>query len=57
MRPLVVEPFKKIIEFALLLQTVQAGGKSGFRFEREVQALMPAILPRMTRLDAFDGDA
>jgi hypothetical protein len=42
MRPLVVELLKKIIEFALLLQTVQACGASGLRFERRVHALMPA---------------
>ena len=29
----------------------------GFRFERKMHAFMPAVLLRMTRLDAFDGDA
>src|SRR4029077_10854358 len=57
MGPLVVELFEKIIEFALLLQAVPARGARGLRFEREVHAFMPAILLRMTGLDAFDGDA
>ena len=52
-----VELLEKIIEFALLLQTVQACGTSGFRLESEMHAFMPAILLRMTGLDAFDGDA
>jgi hypothetical protein len=57
MRALVVELFQKIIEFALLLQAVQARGASGLRFERKVHAFMPAILLWMTGLNAFDGDA
>ena len=57
MGPLVVELFEKIIEFALLLQAVAARGARGLRFEREVLAFVPAILLRMTGLDAFDGDA
>jgi hypothetical protein len=56
-RPLVVELLEKIIEFAMLLQTVHARETSGFGFERKMHALMPAILLRMTGLDAFDGDA
>src|SRR6266568_381256 len=56
-RPLVVELLEKIIEFALLLQTVHARGTSGFGFERKMHALMPTVLLRMTGLDAFDGDA
>ena len=39
--PLVVELLEKIIEFGLLLQTVQACGASGFRFEGKVHAFMP----------------
>jgi hypothetical protein len=56
-RPLVVELLYKIIEFALLLQTVHARGTSGFRFERKMHAFMAVILLRMNGLDAFDGDA
>src|SRR5437763_429688 len=57
MRALVVELLEKIIEFALLLQTMHASGTSGFRFEGKRHAFMPAILLGMTGLDAFDGDA
>ena len=57
MRSLVVEFLEKIVELGLLLQTVHACGASGFVFEREMHALMPPVLLRMTRLDAFDGDA
>jgi hypothetical protein len=52
-----VELLEKIIKLGLLLQTVHARGTSGFGFERKMHALMPAILLRMTGLDAFDGDA
>jgi hypothetical protein len=52
LRPLVVELFEKIIEFGLLLQDVFARGTRGMRSEREVQAFMPAILLRMTGLEA-----
>ena len=55
MRPLVVELLEKIIEFALLLQTVQARGTSGLHFERKMHAFMSAILLRMTGLDAFES--
>src|SRR6266481_1681893 len=48
---------RKSSNFALLLQAVQARGAGGFRFKRKVHALVPAILLRMTRSDAFDGDA
>src|SRR6267143_1409076 len=37
--------------------SVDFRGARGLRFEREVHAFMPAILLRMTGLDAFDGDA
>src|ERR1700719_947848 len=57
MRSLVVEFLEKIVELALLLETVHACGTSGFVFESEMHALMPTVLLRMTRLDAFDGDA
>src|SRR6267143_5932199 len=56
-RSLIVELLEKIIEFALLLQTVQARRTSGFVFERKMHALMPTVLLRMTRLDTFDGNA
>jgi len=56
-RSLVVELLEKIVELGLLLQAVHACGTSGFVFEREMHALMPTILLRMTGSDAFDGDA
>jgi hypothetical protein len=56
-RPFVVELLEKLVEFALLLQAVHSRRSSGFVFEREMHALMPAVLLRMTGLDAFDGDA
>jgi hypothetical protein len=52
-----IELFEVIIEFALLLHTVEARGTSGFRFEGEMHTLMPAILLWMTGLDALDGEA
>ena len=57
MRPFVVEFSAKRIELALLLQTVGARRMRGFVFEREMHAFVPAVLLRMTGLDAFDGDA
>lgn len=57
MWPFVAEFLEKIIEFRLLLHAIQALGASGFRFEREVQALMSAVLLWMTGLDAFHRDA
>jgi hypothetical protein len=56
-RPFVVELPEKLVEFALLLQAVHSRRSSGFVFERETHALMPAVLLRMTGLDAFDDDA
>ena len=39
----------------LLLQEVVRGGLGGLFFERQVHALVTAILLRLARLDAFDG--
>ena len=56
-RSFVVKLLEKVIELGLLLQTVHACGASGFGFEGQVHAFMPAVLLRMTGLDALDGDA
>src|SRR3546814_9768123 len=40
----------------LLLQGVHAGRPGGFLFEGEVHALVTAVLLRLSRLDALDGD-
>jgi hypothetical protein len=56
-RPLVVELADEGIEARLLLQAVHAGRPGGFLFQRQVHALMTAVLLRMAGLDALDGDA
>src|SRR6185312_16460668 len=56
-RSFVVKLLEEGIELGLLLKQVGAGWASGFFFERQVHALMPAVLLRMTRPDAFDADA
>ncbi|MGY4625424.1 uncharacterized protein YndB with AHSA1/START domain [Bradyrhizobium sp. USDA 4486] len=44
------------IEALLLLQAVEARRPGGLLLEGEMHALVPAILLRMTWLDALDGD-
>jgi hypothetical protein len=44
------------IETVLLLEAVKARRAGRLLFEREMHALMPSVLLRMTRLDAFDRD-
>src|SRR5579885_836595 len=45
------------IEPGLLLEAIHAGRARGFLLQGEMHALVPAVLVRMTRLDALDGDA
>ena len=45
------------IEAGLLLEAVEAGRAGGFLLEREVEALVAAVLLRVARPDALDGDA
>ena len=54
MRPLVIEPIDEGIEARLLLQRVGCGGFGRFDFQREVHALMPAVLLRMAGANALD---
>jgi hypothetical protein len=51
-----VELVHEGIELGLLLQAVEAGRVSCFLFERQVHALMAAILLRPAGLDEFDGN-
>src|SRR5215470_14206809 len=57
MRPFVVEFLQEGIEARLLLQAVDARRSGGFRLEGQMHALEAAVLLRMARLDALDGDA
>ena len=57
MRPFVVELLDEGIELGLLLKQVGAGGPRGFFLERQMHALMPAVLLRMAGPNAFDADA
>jgi hypothetical protein len=56
MGPLLVEDADELIEPSLLLQEVFGRRLSGFLLQREIHALMAAILVGMARLDAFDVD-
>ena len=57
MRALVIKLFQEGIKLGLLLEQIRAGWACGFLFQGQVHALMPTVLLRMTRPDAFDTDA
>ena len=57
MRPFVVVAIDEVIELGLLLQEVVRGGLGGLFFQRQVHALVAAILLGMTGLDALDANA
>src|SRR5262249_59527719 len=57
MRALDIELAKESIEALLLLQAVKAWRPGGLLLEGEMHTLVPAVLLRMARLDAFDRDA
>src|SRR5947209_1794661 len=57
MRSLVVVLLDERIEARLLLQDVRPGRLGRFLFQRQMHALVPAVLLRMPGCDAFDLDA
>ncbi len=57
MRSFVIELFQESVELGLLLQDVGARWPGGFFLQRQVHALMPPVLLRMTGPNAFDRDA
>src|SRR5690606_16707645 len=57
MRALGVVDVDEVVEPALLLEEVRSGRFGGLQLEGEVHTLVTAILLRIARLDAFDGDA
>ncbi len=57
MRTFGVELANEGIEAVLLLQAVEPRRPGRLLFEREMHALMTAVLLRMTRLDALDRNA
>src|SRR5215472_19171496 len=56
MGPLLVEGRDELIEAGLLLEVVLRGGLGGFLLQRQVHALMAAVLLWMPRFDALDVD-
>ena len=57
MWPFGIEFLDKVVETGLLLQTVDSGRSSGFFLQRQMHTFMAAVLLRVARLDALDGDA
>jgi len=51
-----IEARQKVVEPGLLLEHVRGGRLGGFALEREVHALVPAVLLWVSGCDAFDLD-
>ena len=56
MRPLVVVFVDEAIEPGLLLQEVLPGRFGGFLLQGQMHAFMPAVLLRLSGLDALERD-
>src|SRR6185437_7093932 len=55
-RALVVVFLHEVVEPRLLLQAVLAGGARGFLLQRQMPALVAAVLLRVPGFDALDAD-
>ena len=53
MRPFVVKFLSEFIESFLLLKQVLGTGRYGFEFQRSMHSLVPSVLLRISRLNAF----
>jgi len=56
-RPLLVVNADEVLEAFLLLQEVERSGLGSFVLQRQVHALMAAVLLRLAGLDALQADA
>jgi hypothetical protein len=56
-RPLAVVAFDERVEAGLLLEDIGDRGLGGFLLQREMHALVPAVLLGVPWLDALDRDA
>src|SRR5216684_6727363 len=55
--PFGIEFLGKVVEAGLLMQAVHSGRSGCFFLQREMHALVAAVVLRVARLDALDGDA